>query len=92
MGGDNTSQHGQHHKRKRSSLEDGAEKPAAKKPASDVCTLVSNSPQLKEDFRAQVRAVYSNYSTLLKGKSHDSGDASAFQAILESTQGMQFFK
>ncbi|GFR45310.1 hypothetical protein Agub_g6670 [Astrephomene gubernaculifera] len=74
-------------KRRRLSADDG-DGPAAKKSYSDaeIAAELAHGLHIKEQRRAEVRALYLNYGTLLKG-SETASEALAFQGLLQCGNG-----
>ncbi|EFJ46262.1 hypothetical protein VOLCADRAFT_121079 [Volvox carteri f. nagariensis] len=74
-------------KRRRAAIGDG-DAPATKKSFTDaeIAAEVAHSLHIREQRRAEVRAIYLNYGTLLKG-SESGSEALAFQGLLDCANG-----
>jgi hypothetical protein len=89
MSGDSALEHSPTNgaKRRRTNTGDGCG-PAAKKLYTDteIAAEVAHSLNIREQRRAEVRAIYLNYGTLLKG-GESGNEALAFQGVLDCANG-----
>lgn len=83
--------HSDSNKRKRDESGDaGLHRPGKKRPASEIISLASQNASLRDTWKGQIKAVYSNYSSLLRSTASggDGPDLQAFQALLDAGEGM----